>query len=144
MNRHNFIGVTILVSVLALNPLLAVEFQNNIQTRLNPAKKLSNSMASILHKRGLDENAAEEIAAALVGDDEEHLLVQMVENLASVLPHDEIMEHLSTMALYRKEIQLDSYDYLVSMASKIRKSALNKRMLNHLHAIAKLNSQLIG
>ncbi|AKF24921.1 hypothetical protein YH65_05590 [Sulfurovum lithotrophicum] len=143
MNRHNFIGVTILVSVLALNPLLAVEFQNNIQTRLNSAKKLSNSIASILHKRGLDEDAAEEIAASSVGDDEEHL-TQMVENLSSVLSHDEIMEHLSTMVLHRKEIQLDSYDYLVSMASKIRKSSLDKSMLNHLHAIAKLNSQLIG
>ncbi|BAF72111.1 hypothetical protein [Sulfurovum sp. NBC37-1] len=143
MNRHNFIGVTILVSVLALNPLLAVEFQNNIQTRFNSAKKLSNSIASILHKRGLDEDAAEEIAAASVGNDEEHL-TQMVENLSSVLPHDEIMEHLSTMALHRKEIQLDSYDYLVSMASKIKKTSLDKNMLNHLHVIAKLNSKLIG
>ena len=143
MNRHNFIGVTILVSVLALNPLLAVEFQNNIQTKLKRANQLSNTIASILHRRGLDEDAAKEIANTLVDGEEEHL-TQMVENLTFVLPHDEIMEYLSTMALHRKEIRLDSYDHLVSMASKIQKGALDKSTLNHLHAIAKVNSQLIG
>ena len=143
MNRHNFIGVTLLISVLALNPLLAVEFQDNIQTRLNTANKLSNNIASILHKRGLDEDAAEDIANAFV-EGEEDVMAQMIHNLTLVLPHDEIMEHLSTMALHKKEIRLDSYDSLVSMATKIRKSTLDKSMLNHLHAIAKLNSQLVG
>ena len=143
MNRHNFIGVTILVSVLALNPLVATEFQNKIQTRLNNATKVSNSIASILHQRGIEEDAAKEIAASLVGGDEA-LLAQMVDNLASVLPHDEIIAYLGTMALHRKEARLDSYDHLVSMASKITKTPLDKSMLNHLEAIAKLNSQLIG
>jgi len=143
MNRHNFIGVTILVSVLALNPLVAAEFQNKIQTRLNNAIKVSNSIASILHKRGIEEDAAKEIADSLV-DGEEELLAQMVANLTSVLPHDAIMEHLSTMALHRKEIRLDSYDHLVHMASKITQSPLDKSMLTHLQVIAKLNRQLIG
>ena len=132
-----------LVSALALNHLLAVEFQNNIQTKLKRANQLSNTIASILHRRGLDEDAAKEIADTLVDGEEEHL-AQMVENLTFVLPHDEIMECLSTMALHRKEVRLDSYDHLVSMASNIQKRALDKSTLNHLHAIAKVNSQLIG
>jgi len=144
MNRHNFIGVTILISVLALNPLLAVEFQNNIQTKLKRANQLSNTIASILHRRGLDEDAAKEISDSMMINGNEEDLMQMVENLSLVLPHNEIMEYLSTMALHRKEIRLDSYDHLVSMASKIRKSALDKSTLKHLHAIAKVNSQLIG
>jgi len=143
MNRHNFIGVTILVSVLALNPLVAVEFQNKIQTRINNTIKVSNSIASILHKRGIEEDAAKEIADSLVDGDEE-LLMQMVDNLTSVLPYDAIMEHLSTMALHRKAIRLDSYDHLVSMVTKITKSPLDKSVLDHLQVIAKLNSQLIG
>lgn len=143
MNRHNFIGVTILVSVLAMNPLLAVEFQNNIQTKLKRANQLSYTIASILHRRGLDEDAAKEIADSMVGESEEHL-AQMVENLSLILPHDEIMEHLGTMALHRKELRLDSYDHLVSMASQIRKVPLDKSTLKHLHAIAKVNSRLIG
>ena len=143
MNRHNFIGVTLLISVLALNPLLAVEFQNNIQTKLNQNSNLSYTIASILHKRGLDDDAAKEISDSMIDGNEEDLM-QMVENLSLVLPHNEIMEYLSTMALHRKEIRLDSYDHLVSMASKIRKSALDKSTLKHLHAIAKVNSRLVG
>lgn len=143
MNRHNFIGVTILVSVLALNPLLAVEFQDNIQTKLNNTKRLSANIASILQKRGLEEKAAVKIADAFTDDGEEHM-AKMVENLSLVLPQSEILSYLSTMALHRKEIKLYSYDHLLSMASKIRKKPLDKSMLNHLHAIAKLNSQLIG
>ena len=143
MNRHNFIGVTILLSVLALNPLVAVEFQGKIQTRLNNTITVSNSIASILYKRGIEEDVAQEIADLFVGGEEE-LLAQMIANLTSLLPHDAIMEHLSTMALHRKEIRLDSYDHLVHMASKITQSPLDKSTLHHLQAIAKLNRQLIG
>jgi ABC-type dipeptide/oligopeptide/nickel transport system ATPase component len=143
MNRHNFIGVTILVSVLALNPLVAIEFQNKIQTRLNHSEIVSNSIASILHKRGLDEDAAKEIADSFVDGDDE-LLVQMVNNLATVLSHEEVLEYLSTVALHRKEIRLDSYGHLVNMVSKIKRSSLDKKTLAHLNVIAKLNSQLIG
>ena len=143
MNRHNFIGVTILVSVLALNPLVAIEFQNKIQTRLNHSAIVSNSIASILHKRGLDEDAAKEIADSFV-DGNDELLVHMVDNLTPVLSHEEIFEYLSTMALHRKEIRLDSYGHLVNMVSKIKRSSLDKETLAHLNVIAKLNSQLIG
>ena len=143
MNRHNFIGVTILVSVLALNPLVAIEFQNKIQTRLNHSAIVSNSIASILHKRGLDEDAAKEIADSFV-DGNDELLIHMVDNLTPVLSHEETFEYLSTMALHRKEIRLDSYGHLVNMVSKIKRSSLDKETLAHLNVIAKLNSQLIG
>ena len=143
MNRHNFIGMSILVSVLALNPLVATEFQNKIETRLNSSANVSDSIASVLHKRGLDEEAAKEIADSLV-DGNEELLAQMVANLTLAVPHDEIIEHLGNMALHRKETRLDSYDHLVNMVSKIRKRPLDKNTLNHLHAIARLNSQLVG
>ncbi len=143
MHRHNFIGVSLLVSILAINPLIATEFQDRVQTRVNNVNQVAGSIAAILHKRGLDEDAAEEIADSLV-DGDEALLMQMVDNLAMVLTHEEIFEHLSTVALHRKEIRLDSYDHLVNMASKIKKSSLDKSTLAQLQLVAKLNSQLIG
>ncbi len=143
MHRHNFIGVSLLVSILAINPLIATEFQDRVQTRVNSVNQVAGSIAAILHKRGLDEDAAEEIADSLV-DGDEALLMQMVDNLAMVLTHEEIFEHLSTVALHRKEIRLDSYDHLVNMASKIKKSSLDKSTLAQLQLVAKLNSQLIG
>ena len=143
MHRHNFIGVSLLVSILAINPLIATEFQDRVQTRVNNVNQVAGSIAAILHKRGLDEDAAEEIADSLV-DGDEALLMQMVNNLAMVLTHEEIFEYLSTVALHRKEIRLDSYDHLVNMASKIKKSSLDKSTLAQLQLVAKLNSQLIG
>jgi hypothetical protein len=144
MNRHNFIGVTILVSVLALNPLIATEIQNRVQTKVNNVLPVSGNIASILHKRGLEKDAAEEIADSMVGEDEE-LLGQQIENLSIVVTQEEIFEHLSTVALYRKHIKLDRYDHLVSMVSHIRKSnSLNKSILAQLQFVAKLNSQLVG
>jgi hypothetical protein len=144
MNRHNFIGVTILVSVLALNPLIATEIQNRVQTKVNNVLPVSGNIASILHKRGLEKDAAEEIADSMVGEDEE-LLGQQIENLSIVVTQEEIFEHLSTVALYRKHIKLDRYDHLVSMVSHIRKSnSLNKSLLAQLQFVAKLNSQLVG
>ncbi len=143
MQKHTIIGLTILVSVLALNPLAATEFQNQIQTKLNNTKRVSGSIASILHKRGLDEDAAERIADLSINGDEE-VMDQMIDNLTLVIPHNEIMEYLSTMALHRKEIKLDAYDHLVNMVSQIKKSSLDKNTLVQLNVVAKLNSQLIG
>jgi len=143
MHRHNFIGVSLLVSILAINPLIATELQDRVQTRVNSVNQLSGSIAAILHKRGLDEDAADEIADSLV-DGKEALLTQMVDNLAMVLPHEEIVEHLSTIALHRKEIRLDSYGHLVNMVSQIKKRSLDKNTLGQLNIVAKLNSQLIG
>ncbi|KYJ85708.1 hypothetical protein [Sulfurovum riftiae] len=143
MHRHSFIGVSLLVSILAINPLIATELQDRVQTRINSVNQLSGSIAAILHKRGLDEDAADEIADSLV-DGKEVLLTQMVDNLAMVLPHEEIVEHLSTIALHRKEIRLDSYDHLVNMVSQIKKRSLDKNTLGQLNIVAKLNSQLIG
>jgi len=143
MNRHNFIGLTLLISVLAINPLIATELQSRTQTKVNNANYVSESIAAILHKRGLDEDAAKEIADSLVNNNEEHMM-HMIDNLAMVLSHEEILEHLSTAALHRKEIKLDEYDHLVNMVSQVKKSSLDKSMLAQLNLVAKLNSQLIG
>jgi len=143
MNRHNFIGVTLLISVLAINPLIATEFQNRTQTKVNNVNYISGSIAAILHKRGLEEDAAKEISDSFVNNTEEHMM-QMIDNLAMVLPHEEILEHLSTAALHRKEVKLDTYDHLVNMVSQIKKVSLDKSTLAQLQLVAKLNSQLIG
>ncbi len=143
MHKHHFIGLTILVSVLALNPLAATELQNTIQTKTKSSKRITKSIASLLHQRGLDEDAADRIAASFMTGKEE-LLAQMADRLTSVVSHDEILEHLSNAALHRKDVRLDSYDYLVSMVSGIRQKKLDKSTLAHLNIVAKLNSQLLG
>ena len=143
MNRSNLISVTLLVTALAFNPLFA---QHNINTNiLVQENRVTSKIASILHKRGLDEDAAKEISEKLVEEDEE-LFALMLNNLLygiNDLKKDEILEYLSTPALHRQNVELDSYAQLVSMVSKIKQSTLNKQTLDQLKEIAQSNSFLV-
>ncbi len=141
MDKRNFISVTLLVSALAFNPLVAQQLntQTSSQIKLNT---VSSSIASILHKRGLDEDAAQEISDNLV-EEEDELFALMIDNLVnncSSLSKDVILEYLSTAALYRQNVHLDSYAQLVNMVSKIKKKSLDEKTLAQLSTIAKKNA----
>ena len=60
MDKRNFVSVTLLVSALAFNPLVAQQLNTNVSSQIQRST-VSSSIASILHKRGLDEDAAQEI-----------------------------------------------------------------------------------
>ena len=141
MDKRNFISVTLLVSALAFNPLVAQQLSTNVSSQIQHST-VSSSIASILHKRGLDEDAAQEISNNLV-DEEDELFALMIDNLVnecSSLSKDEILEYLSTAALYRQGVHFDSYAHLVSMVSKIKEKSLDEKTLTQLSAIAKENA----
>ena len=98
-----------------------------------------------MHKRGIEEEAAKEISEDFVeGKDE--LFALMLENLSracSDLGKEEILEYLSTEALHRQNVHLDSYDQLVHMVSKIRQTAVDGKTLRRLSAIARENAFLM-
>ena len=145
MDKRNFISVTLLVSALAFNPLLAQQLNANISSQIERIT-VSSSIASILHKRGLDEDAAQEISNKLV-DEEDALFALMIENLVnecSSVSKDEILEYLSTAALFRQNVHFDSYAQLVNMVSKIKQKPLNEKTLKQLSAIAKKNALIVG
>lgn len=145
MNKHNFIGITLVISGLTFNPAMATQIpyvaaqsQTNITT-------VSSSIATILHKRGIDEEVAHELTGKLLEEDEE-LLALMIQNLeegCNSVSREEILEHLSTIALHRQNVHFDSYDHLVGMVSKIKQKALDENTLMQLHSIAKTNSLLL-
>jgi len=145
MDKRNFISVTLLVSALAFNPLVAQQLNANISSQIERIT-VSSSIASILHKRGLDEDAAQEISNKLV-DEEDALFALMIENLVnecSSVSKDEILEYLSTAALFRQNVHFDSYAQLVNMVSKIKQKPLNEKTLKQLSAIAKKNALIVG
>jgi len=143
MENRNFLTVTLLVSALAFNPLSAAEintYETNSQRQIN---SVSSNIASILHKRGLDEDVSHAFSQDIVGN--EALFTAMLSNLLIHYPdisHEEVFEHLSTAALHRQNIQFDSYDHLVSMASKIQGKVLNEKALDQLRTISKLNRMI--
>jgi len=110
-----------------------------MQIKLN---SVSASISSILHKRGLDEDAAQSITEAMIGDDEElfNAMLRNLENGCEVLTQNEILEYISTSALFKKEVKLDSYSFLINMVHQIKKESINKETLIELQSIAKKNS----
>ncbi len=141
MEKRNLIRVTLLISALAFNPVVAQQPHTNTDSPIEQIT-VSSSIASILHKRGLDEDAAQVISNDLI-DQEDELFALMIENLineCSSLSKEEVLEYLSTAALYRHNIHLDSYAHLVDMVSKIKQKPLNETILKQLITVAKMNT----
>jgi len=143
MDKRNIISVTLLVSALAFNPLVATELNTNTSSQ-RQINSVSSSIANILHKRGIDEDMAKEISENLL-DKEDELFTAMIDNLVneySNLTKEEVHEYLSTAALYRQSVDFDSYSHLISMVSKIKGKALNEQSLQQLSRVAKLNKEM--
>ena len=140
MDGRNLISATVLATALAFNPLLA---EHNIKTKqLVKENRVTSKIAAILYKRGLDKEAAKKISKNILNEDEE-LFALMLNNLlhgCDSLQSDEILEYLSTVALHRQNVHLDSYPQLVSMVSKIKQNVLDNRTLDQLNVIAKSNA----
>jgi Na+-transporting NADH:ubiquinone oxidoreductase subunit NqrC len=144
MDKRNLISVTLLISALAFNPLVAQQLNANTTNSQRQINTVSSSIASILYKRGLDEDAAREISNNLV-DEEDELFAFMIDNLLNEcksVSKEEILEYLSTAALFRQDVHFDSYTHLVSMVSKIKQKSLDKKTLTKLSAIAKQNKEI--
>ena len=146
MSKENILRITLFVSVLAFNPVVAETVKNTTNIQTQQETRVSTSIANILHKRGLDEDAAEELSQNFVAEDEE-LFACMLENLLSgckSISKNDVLAYLSNEALFRKNVDLESYDTLVSMASKIKQKALDKATLKELQTVAKQNRQLLA
>ena len=145
MSKENILRITLFVSVLAFNPVVAETFESKINIQSQQNNSVSATIANILHKRGLDEDAAKEISQKFVTEDEE-LFARMMENLlhgCKSISKDELLAYLSNEALYRKTVSLESYDHLVAMVSKIKQKSLDALTFKELQIIAKQNQQLI-
>lgn len=140
MDKRNFISVTLLVTALAFNPLYA---EHHVKTSSQiKQNSVSSNIASILHKRGLDEDAAKEISENLVNE-EDDLFALLIDNLingCNEVNKNEVLEYLSTAALHRQNVDLDSYAQLVSMVSRIKEKVLDEKTLKELSAIANSNA----
>lgn len=146
MNKQNIIRITLFVSILVFNPVVADTFRiaSNIQSNFNST--IAENITSILYKRGLERKAAEKIAEEFIQDDEQ-LFALMLENLlygCADINKEELLEHLSTAALHKQNITLDSYAQLIDIYSKTKGSTPGKEVRNRLNAIAKKNALMVG
>ncbi len=144
MNRKHFITVSLLLSALAFNPLIANELYLDHTSSQRQINTISSQIASLLYNRGLDEDVAYELSEGLIEDNE--LFETMINNLLSHhqdLTEDVLFEYLSTAALHRQSIDLTSYDHLVHMLTNIKSKALTEDELKAVNNISKLNQMLV-
>lgn len=143
MKNIQILTVTLLASALTLGAVTLPTAESKTQAKV---KSISSTIASILHKRGLEEEASRSIAENFFQNNEE-LIAFMLENLkqgTTALSEDEILAYISTQALFRKSVELDSYSYLLSMTQQIRQRAPSKETMQELEKIAFQNSLFKG
>ena len=143
MDKKHFITVSLLLSALAFNPLVANELYLSQISSQRQANTISSEIASLLYSRGLDEEVALELSEELVEDNE--FFEAMLSNLLNHYPDittEALFAYLSTVALHKQSIDLSSYDHLVNMVSKIKGTILTENELKSLSHISKVNKLL--
>ncbi|WP_415397793.1 hypothetical protein [Sulfurimonas sp. CS5] len=138
--NQNILSSVFLASSLTLTPVVTISLTASTKFKVN---SVSSSIAKNLHRRGIDEDASKKIANNVFNVDEE-LFALMLQNLKygynNKLSPNEILDFLSTQALMKKNVHLDSYSYLVNMVYQIKNQALTKKDLKDLNTIATKNS----
>lgn len=145
MKKHDFISITLIISGLALSPVMATTVPQTVEQSQTNINTVSSSVASILHKRGIDEEVAQELSDNLLEEDEEllALMIQNLENGCNMISREEVLEYLSTAVLHRQNVHFDSYDHLIGMVSNIKQKALDEKTLKELNGVAKKNRLLV-
>ena len=147
IEKRYFLSITVLISALAFNPLAATEVSLNVtqNSSRSQADPLGNTLASHLYKRGLDEDAAQALSNKFIDAHHNHLddMIHHLVQTSNSLSHDEILEHLSREVLYRRNVDLSSYDHLVSMLTKIKGRTLSSMELKQLQRVSKHNQMYV-
>jgi len=144
MNKQNLLTLTLIISGLTLNPVMAETAHHTVIQNKTINKSITSSISTILHNRGLDEDAAEELAGNLVDEEDEMFLALMLQALEvkNIVSRDEVLEYLSTAALHREKLDLKKYDNLVGMVTNIKKQGLDVHTLRQLGYIVKMHKEL--
>jgi len=144
MNRQNFLTLTLIISGLALNPVMAEELVSANVTTKTINHSISSSISSVLYNRGLEEAIADALATAMIDEEDELFLSMLLQTLDSknIVTREEFLEYLSIAALHKQKIDFKNYDNLVGMVAKIKKCALDENILQQLSYLSKINKQL--
>ena len=144
MNKQNLLTLTLIISGLALNPVMADAVTSTVASTQTINHSIASSISTVLYNRGLEEETAEELASGVVDEEDEMFLSLLLQTLdeKNIVSRQEVLEYLSTEALHKRKVDFKSYDALVGMVAKIKKCALDKNTRNQLSYLAKINKQL--
>jgi len=136
--------ITLIIAGLSLSPIMAEEIQDITKKQKTIKHTVTSSIANILHKRGLDEEVAQEMAENFLSHEDEILLAVLMQNLEmhEIVTSKEVLEYLSDAALHRQKMDFKSYDHILGMVHKIRQKPLDESTRKYISHIVDLNKQL--
>jgi hypothetical protein len=127
MKKTELFYITIIITLLSIQPLLASPVQVTFKTQTH---SLSLHIANKLYKRGLDAKVAQQKAYDFLntqGDSFVEILVLLQSSFD--IQYDAMVAYLANMALVQKHCNIQSYSSLVAMVQRIKGVALSKQEL---------------
>lgn len=139
MKNTNILYTALVAASLTISPLLTSTLSATVAQATQ--NNLSFNVAKILHSRGIDDDASHKIANDFFAGNEDLFAVLLgnLEYRCSVLNRDELMNYISSLALKRESLNLDSYASLVNMLHRIKHQAPSKKILKELKDVASIN-----
>ena len=136
MKKTPIFYVTIIVTLLSLQPLLATPVQTTLKTQTN---SFSMQVAHKLYKRGLDAEVAKQKAQELFNSQDDDFLdtLQLLQSSLDI-GYDAMVEYFADAALKHKKIDMKNYSSLVAMVQRIKNIALTKEELQTIQQITAL------
>ena len=107
-------------------------------------KGLREELEDRLSARGLDEDAAKDLANNAFNENEilTHIKIDNYLSAVSGVDYDKLMNQMATRILFKKETDLASYDTLIALTRDINPRSLDKESLERLSRVAKVNQNL--
>lgn len=140
MITKNLLSLTLLATALTLNAAVPKEY---VKTSIQKANSISARIAHILYDRGIDREKALEISQNFIQGNEElfALTLHTFVNHSS-FTQEEVLNHLSKMALQKRNVDFSSYASLVRVAQELNITSIDKAFLSNLEEIASKNRLL--
>ena len=102
MNKQNLLTLTLIISGLALNPVMAEATLAQFTQTQNINQTVTSGISTLLYNKGLEEEAAEELAQNFVEAEDEMFLAMLLQTLEvqNIASREVILEYMSREALH--------------------------------------------
>jgi hypothetical protein len=140
MTPKKILALTLLATSLTLHASIARVTQH---TTLEKHNSITQTIASFLVQRGIEDSKAVEIASSFVGTNEE-LFYIMTQNYMHQMDINskEFYSELAKLSLQKRKASFNDYSFLVKLTQTLKGHALNSKTFTNLHNIATNNSFL--
>lgn len=124
-------------------PVEVREVSTTSQSRKN-SETLANMSVDALYARGLEKDVAKSrvLQSLKYGEHLSHIMAQNIMKHFDELEHHDIVSYISDAALFRKSVDLSSYEHLISFVQKTKKLVLDQGCLEKLEKISLENKVL--